>query len=81
MYCNGHEDNAFYQAREPWNSPLYRILEEHYEEFERVYAERFQRKYGFWRPHIRKAVYDYLDCGDPREGFARIRCPDCWLKG
>lgn len=43
MYCNGHQDNAFYQAREPWNSPLYRILEEHYEEFERVYAERFQR--------------------------------------
>ncbi len=26
---------------------------------------------------IRKAVFDYLQCGDPREGFARVRCPDC----
>ena len=53
------------------------LIEEHYDEFERVYPDRFQRKYGFWRPVVRRAVNDYLDCGDPREGFARVRCPDC----
>jgi hypothetical protein len=24
-----------------------------------------------------KAVEKYLDCGNPKCGFARIRCPDC----
>ena len=36
-------------------------------------------KHGFWRPVIRKIVNRFLDCGDLRHGFARIRCenPDC----
>ena len=71
------QDTAFYRPRQPWDSPLYRLLEEHYEEFEGVYPERFQARYGFWRPVIRTAVLDYLKCGDPQEGFARVRCPDC----
>ena len=71
------QDTAFYRPRQPWDSPLYRLIEEHYEEFERVYPDRFQARYGFWRPVIRTAVLDYLKCGDPREGFARVRCPDC----
>jgi ribosomal protein S27E len=71
------QDTAFYRPRQPWDSPLYRLVEEHYEEFERVYPERFQARHGFWRPVIRKAVFDYLKCGDLREGFARVRCPDC----
>lgn len=25
----------------------------------------------------REVVYGYLRCGDLREGFARVRCPDC----
>ena len=71
------KDTAFYRPRKPWETPLYRLIEEHFDEFERVYPDRFQRKYGFWRPVVRRAVNDYLDCGDPREGFARVRCPDC----
>lgn len=40
------QDTAFYRPRQPWDSPLYRLLEEHFDEFERVYPDRFQRKYG-----------------------------------
>jgi hypothetical protein len=32
---------------------------------------------GFFRPVIKEVVERYLDCGNPRSGFARIRCPDC----
>jgi len=71
------QDTAFYRPRQPGDSPLYRLVAEHFEEFERVYPDRFQARYGFWRPVIRAAVLDYLKCGDPREGFARVRCPDC----
>ena len=31
---------------------------------------------GFFRPIVREVVEKYLDCGNPRSGFARIRCPD-----
>ena len=51
-----------------WDSPMHRLVEEHYEEFERVYPDRIQNRYGFWRPVIRTAVLDYLKCGDLREG-------------
>jgi len=32
---------------------------------------------GILRPIIKEVVERYLDCGNPRCGFARIRCPDC----
>ncbi|MGA1825748.1 MAG: transposase zinc-binding domain-containing protein [bacterium] len=33
--------------------------------------------YGYWRPVIKEVVEEYLRCGDLKEGFARVRCPDC----
>jgi ribosomal protein S27E len=32
---------------------------------------------GFFRPIVKEVVERYLDCGNPRSGFARLRCPDC----
>ena len=32
---------------------------------------------GYFRPIVKEVVGRYLDCGNPRSGFARIRCPDC----
>ena len=32
-------------------------------------------EYSFLRPIIKEVVEKYLDCGNPRCGFARIRCP------
>jgi hypothetical protein len=45
--------------------------------FERVYPQRFERHYGFWRPVVRYSIEKFLKCGDLKEGFARVRCPDC----
>jgi hypothetical protein len=35
------------------------------------------RRYGFWRPVVERTVEKFLACGDLREGFARVRCPEC----
>ena len=40
-------------------------------------TERFEPKYGFFRPVIREVVRNYLTCGDLKKGFARVRCGDC----
>jgi len=32
---------------------------------------------GFFRPIVKEVVERYLDCGNPKCGFARIRCPGC----
>ncbi len=31
----------------------------------------------YFRPIIKEVVERYLDCGNPRSGFARVRCADC----
>ena len=40
-------------------------------EFEAVYEERYQERYGFWRPIIGTVVRKFLECGDLKHGFAR----------
>ena len=52
-------------------------MRDYFDEFERVYPERYQKTYGYWRPVIRSAIDKFLKCGDLKEGFARVRCPDC----
>ena len=32
---------------------------------------------GYFRPIVKEVVERYLDCGNPKCGFARIRCPNC----
>jgi len=71
------QPRPLYRPRNPQASGLWRVASGHFDEFERVYDERFAAKYGFWRPVIRHAVQAYLKCGDLREGFARVRCPNC----
>jgi hypothetical protein len=53
------------------------MLFHHFERFVAEYTERFERTYGYFRPIVREVVEKYLDCGNPRCGFARIRCPLC----
>jgi len=48
-----------------------------FERFLLEYESRFERAYGFFRPIVKDVVEKYLDCGNPRCGFARIRCPEC----
>ena len=71
--------DGVYLPRNPKASPLYGLVEDHFDDFERVYEERFAEKHGFWRPVIRKVADRYLDCGDLGHEFARIHCEnaDC----
>jgi len=66
-----------YRPRDPRASDLWRLLDQHFETFRQVYDERYQAKYGFWRPVLDRSVAAFLKCGDLAEGFARVRCPDC----
>lgn len=66
-----------YHRREPHLSPLYQVVEDYYEAFERVYDEKYEKQHGFWRPIIRQKIYKFADCGDLRQGFARFRCKSC----
>ena len=66
-----------YRPRDPRASGLWQSMERHFETFRQVYDERFQAKYGFWRPVVERSAMAFLRCGDLHEGFARVRCPDC----
>jgi len=50
-------------------------MDQHFETFRQVYDERFQAKYGFWRPVVDRSVAAFLKCGDLEQGFARVRWP------
>ncbi len=66
-----------YRSRHPERTVLYRVLFHHFERFQAEYETRFEKEYGFLRPIVKGVVERYLDCGNPKCGFARIRCPDC----
>ncbi len=68
---------ATYRPRRPRASPLWKLLDRYFDEFQQVYDERYRKRYGFWRPVISCTVEKFLACGDLREGFARVRCPRC----
>jgi len=73
MSCAG----SVYRPRKPQNSPYYQCVEDHLEALEQVYEDRFECKYGFFRPYVKQVVYRYLGCGLLHNGFARVRCEDC----
>jgi hypothetical protein len=65
-----------YQPRRPRDSKLYRLVERFFPQFEHIYADRYEKRYGFWRPVIGRVVRKFLRCGDLHFGFARVRCPN-----
>jgi ribosomal protein S27E len=66
-----------YRPPHPERTVLYRVLFHYFERLLAEYEGRFEREYGYFRPVVKEVVERYLDCGTPRCGFARIRCPDC----
>jgi len=44
-----------YRPRNAQASPLYRLVEDHFDKLERVWDGRYEREYGFWRPPPRPA--------------------------
>ena len=68
---------SVYRKRESWNPSYYPCVEDHFETFEQVCEDRFERRYGFFRPYVGQVMLRYLDCGILHNGFARVRCDHC----
>jgi len=67
--------SKIYRPRHPERTVFYRILSHYFEPFLLEYGNRFERHFGHLRPIIQEVADKYLDCGNPKCGFARIRCP------
>src|SRR5690554_86791 len=77
MLYESSNNQGIYSPREPRKNYYYRCVEENFEVLERVWDDRYQNTYGYWRTHILDVIYDYLDCGNLHLGFARVKCEDC----
>ena len=56
----GDTKTGFYRPRDPRASPLFRLVEDCFDEFERVYDDRYQHDCGNWRPVIREVAGKFL---------------------
>lgn len=52
-----------YNPRNPLKSQYYRCVEAKFEKLERVWDERYQNKYGYWRPHVMDVIYNFNHIG------------------
>ena len=75
--CPRPAPRGVYRARRPRESPLWRLLKDHFDEFLAVYDDRFAAAHGPLRSVIPGAAKKFLKCGILDYGFARIRCPEC----
>jgi hypothetical protein len=64
------------RRRQPENTPLYQIVQEHLETFLAQARDRSGHGFGYPR-YVEQAFSRYIDCGILVRGFARCRCPDC----
>ena len=64
------ETRRYASMRRARESPLWQLLDRYFQEFERVSDDRYQKRYGFWRPVIPRTIHRFLACGDLHEGFA-----------
>jgi len=71
---------GIYRPRHPERTALYRVLFHSVDRFLTAYESRFEKEYGHFRPVVKEVVERYLDCGNPRSGFARICCPARWRR-
>ena len=69
--------STVYRPRDHETSPFFRLVRERFDDFESAYPEKYQERYGYWRPVIRSSIDKFMKCGDLKEGFARVRCPEC----
>jgi hypothetical protein len=72
-----HFDVGIYQPRYPQASGYFRCVQDHFEQLEMQWQDRYAPRYGFWRSYVTDVIYRYLECGDLHFGFARVRCQDC----
>ncbi|MBT4641192.1 MAG: hypothetical protein HOC09_20410 [Deltaproteobacteria bacterium] len=68
---------SVYQPRDRKSSPLWQVFNRCYQAFEDMYDAKFEKRFGFFRAVIDESVRAFLKCGDLKQGFARIRRPNC----
>jgi hypothetical protein len=66
-----------YRPRRARESPLFRLVEQHIEEFLRVYPARFAKAHGPLRSVVERVLRAFLTCGLVEHGFARLWCGTC----
>jgi len=69
--------DRIYHPRNPERSPFFKVVDRYFDQFERIYPQKYESTYGFWRPVIHDSVEKFRKCGDLKQGFARIKCDDC----
>jgi hypothetical protein len=52
MSCGPEVAGSVYHPRQPQQAPFYQLVQRFYPRLESVYAERYQERYGSWRPII-----------------------------
>jgi hypothetical protein len=66
-----------YRPRRARDTPLFRLVEQHLEEFLRVYEERFAKTHGSLRPVVERVLRGFMRCELVEHGFARLWCGTC----
>ena len=69
--------SRIYYQRHPERTVLYRVLFHYFERFLHEYENRFEKHYGYLRSIIKEVADKYLECGNPMNGFARLKCSYC----
>jgi hypothetical protein len=66
-----------YRQRNPRELPLWQIVDQNIEQFEKVYPKEYASRFGPWRPIIGTEMRKFLRCGDPQRGYVWLRCDHC----
>ena len=86
MVCSSSQAATIYRPRRPRQSPLYQVIERYLPEFERIYNDRYERRYGTWRLVIGEVARKFLRCRDLHFGLPAsaasapvvIKSGHCW---
>jgi hypothetical protein len=57
-------DFGIYKPRNPQVSGYYRCVQDHFEQLEMHWQDRYAPRYGFCRPYVTDVIFRYLECGD-----------------
>ena len=63
---------SVYRPRRPHTSPLFQLVQDHFQRLQTVYDDWFAPVYGEWRPVAGEVADKFLACGVLDHGFARI---------
>jgi len=66
-----------YRPRRARESTLFRLVEQHLEDFLGVYPEGFAMTHGPLRPVVDRVLRGFMRCELVEHGFARLWCPTC----